>query len=227
MSEGNGINYTIDEVEVTEGDLGYYRKDIEGLTIKNTYIGPVISQVKTAETEKGLDYVVEGEKIKYTITVRNDGQIGKDVVVQDEVPEGTTLVEGSIKVNGEGTYTKEQLEGEGITVNVAGNSSVTVTFEVTVNELPEGTFEYIIRNTAVVDGKPTEEVTEEVNKPNVIPSKSSTPDNGTEVKVGDPITYTITLDNSKGTAPDTVVVKDNIPEGTTFVEGSIKINDVQ
>ena len=225
-AEGNEINYTIDEVEVEEGDLGYYRKDIEGLTIKNTYIGPIISQVKTAETENGLDYVLEGEKVKYTITVRNDGQIGKDVLVQDEVPEGTTLVDGSIKVdNADTEYTADSLTN-GITVNVAGNTSVTVTFEVTVNELPEGIFEYIIRNTAIVDGKPTEEVTEEVNKPNVIPSKSSTPDNGTEVKVGDPITYTITLDNSKGTAPDTVVVKDNIPEGTTFVEGSIKINDV-
>ena len=225
-AEGNEINYTIDEVEVEEGDLGYYRKDIEGLTIKNTYIGPVISQVKTAETENGLDYVIEGEKVTYSITVRNDGQIAKDVLVQDTIPEGTSFVENSIKVNNEGTeYTSDNL-ADGITVNVAGNTSVTVTFEVTVNELPEGIFEYIIRNTAIVDGKPTEEVTEEVNKPNVIPSKSSTPDNGTEVKVGDPITYTITLDNSKGTAPDTVVVKDNIPEGTTFVEGSIKINDV-
>ena len=53
---------------------------------------------------------MQGEKITYTITVRNDGEVAKDVNVKDTVPEGTTLVNGSIKVNGEGTYTKEQLE---------------------------------------------------------------------------------------------------------------------
>ena len=37
------------------------------------------------------------------------------------------------------------------------------------------------------------------------------------------ITYIITLDNSTGKAPATVVVKDSIPTGTTFVPGSIKV----
>ena len=39
---------------------------------------------------------------------------------------------------------------------------------------------------------------------------------------GEEITYTIRLTNS-GKAPDTVKVKDNIPTGTEFVEGSIKV----
>ena len=43
---------------------------------------------------------------------------------------------------------------------------------------------------------------------------------------GDIITYTIELDNSKGTAPSTVTVKDEIPEGTTFVEGSVKVGGI-
>ena len=31
------------------------------------------------------------------------------------------------------------------------------------------------------------------------------------------------MDNSTGTAPDTVTVKDTVPAGTTFVPGSIKV----
>ena len=64
-----------------------------------------------------------------------------------------------------------------------------------------------------------------MKKPNVQISKTSDPASGSNVKVGETITYTITLDNSTGTAPDTVTVKDTIPTGTTFVSGSIKIGD--
>ena len=117
------------------------------------------------------------------------------------------------KINGQGTYTKDQLES-GIQVNIAKTSTLTLTFSVTADELPEDTYERIIRNTAVVDGTSTN--TEEVPEytPNVEPSKSSEPVSGSEVIQGQKITYTITLDNSKGTAPGTVKVQDTIPTGT-------------
>ena len=225
-SQGNEIEYTADEEEVVSGELAYYKKEIDGLTIRNTYNGPIISTEKSTSTENGLPYVVEGERIDYTITVRNDGEIGKEVNVKDTIPEGTTLVEGSIKVNESGTYTKEQLEGEGLTVNVGGKSIGEVKFSVTVNELEEGIYEKTIRNTALVDGTSTNETTETVNKPKIIPSKTSVPENGAEVKQGDEIQYTITLDNSEGTAPEKVNVKDTVPEGTVFIPDSLKIDGV-
>ena len=52
------------------------------------------------ETEKGLSYVVEGEKITYTIIVENAGGLEKEVLVKDNIPEGTSFVEGSIKLDG-------------------------------------------------------------------------------------------------------------------------------
>ena len=219
---GNLINYTVDEEEVNKGDLDYYSKQINGTKITNTYIGPVISFTKSATTEKGLEYVVEGEKITYTITVKNDGEIGKEVEVKDKIPEGTTLVQNSIKVNGSGTYTKENLE-EGLKVNVEGKHTSIVTFEVTVDELPANSFEREIKNAAIIDETgTTDEVTTEVKKPNVEISKSASPTTE-NVVLGQEITYTITLDNSKGTAPTTVKVKDTVPTGTTFITGSIKV----
>ena len=56
-----------------------------------------------------------------------------------------------------------------------------------------------------------------VNKPNVIPSKEASPA-GTDVKAGDIITYTIRLDNTTGTAPETVVVKDEEHEAVNEAE---------
>ena len=196
--------------------------------VTHTYVEPIISAEKTSTTENSLNYVVEGEKITYTIKIKNDGDLRKDVTVTDEIPEGTSFVEGSIKVNNSTTQDTQTNLKNGITVPVEARGEGTLSFEVTVNELPENTFEKDIINIAYVDGEPTEETTDTVNKPNVEISKSSNPTSGETVENGEEITYSITLDNSKGTAPTTVNVKDSIPTGTTFVDGSIKIgNDLR
>ena len=222
---GNEIVYIAGEAEVTEGNLDYYKASIDGTNITNTYDGPVISQSKSFTTENGQSYVVEGEKITYTVTVKNDGGVAKDVVVSDTIPEGTTFVDNSVKVNDTETgYTESDLSS-GITVNVDKKSETIVSFEVTVDNLPDGTYLKELRNTAVVDGNNTNETTTVVNKSNLTFEKSSDPESGSEVKVGDEITYTITLNNS-GTLTVDAIVKDSIPEGTTFVNGSIKVNDV-
>ena len=223
-NQGQEINYTVDEVGIGEGELRYYSKNIQGNTITNTYIGPVISATKEAQTENGLNYVVEGEKITYTITVKNDGQIEKDVIVKDTIPEGTTL-DGKIKINNEDSdYTQDNLN-DGITVNVPKQGQTTISFTVTVNTLEGDSLTKQLSNTAYVDGEAVGPVNNTVNKSDLKFWKESEPQAGKDVKAGDTITYTITLDNSKGTAPTTAIVKDTVPTGTTFVVNSIKINN--
>ena len=252
---GNEINYTIDELEVNEGELAYYKKEIDNgtKTITNTFIGPIITSKKEVTTEKGLNYVVEGEKVTYKITVENAGEVAKNVVIKDEIPEGLTFVEGSIKINGNdeetsrgkqdnttidlSNKTAEDLKN-GITVNVpakavvegtqgAGgqetevtNGRVELTFEVTVDELEGEIFVKQIKNIAIVDEEPSNETTTTVNKSNVIFEKGVSPEGN--VQKGEELTYTISLRNT-GTAPKTIKVKDSIPEGTTFVDCTIKI----
>ena len=199
--------------------------DTETNKTEHTYVEPIINAKKTSTTEKGLEYVVEGEKITYTITVTNDGDLAKAVIIKDEIPEGTSFVENSIKINNEERTETQSDLSSGITVNVLARGEATLSFDVTINKLTENTFTKEIRNVAIVDEIPTDEITEEVRKPNVEISKTSNPPSGQNVIVGDKITYTITLDNSKGTAPEIVTVKDIIPTGTTFVEGSIKVGN--
>ena len=102
-----------------------------------------------------------------------------------------------------------------------------------MDELGEGEYSKVIRNTAMINKdpenpenpeEPTEETETNVNKANVKIRKESIPASGSEVSKGEEITYKIEIDNKEGTAPTEVLVKDTIPTGTTFVEGSIKVN---
>ena len=214
--------------------------------IEHKYIEPVIDVTKTVTKEDGNEikdpnYVLEGQTIVYRITVTNAGSKETDAVVTDTIPEGLSIVPGSVIIaSEETTYTSADL-ASGITVNVPAKGKneegtevagqTIVEFKVTVDELAEGILTKTLKNVAVVtenDKTHEDEVDVTVNKPDLHVTKSVNPGEGTKVKVGDEITYTILLDNSKGTAPTTAKVKDSAPKGTSF-KGvvSIKKEDVE
>ena len=160
-TDGTEIVYTVDE-ELSEEEAENYSSSIDGYTITNTYIGDsIIIQTKEMTTEYEEDYVIEGETITYSIIVKNKGENEKDVVIVDTIPEGTTFVEGSIKIDEGETYndedfserTAEDLEA-GITIVIDGNSTITLSFEVTVDDDAKGE----ITNTATVNEVETNEV---------------------------------------------------------------------
>ena len=201
------------------------------VTVEDVKEGTIINTAKVngedTETEKNpiitftkkvdKTEVKAGEKLLYTIEVTNNGEVEGTAKVADEKPEGTSLVEGSIKVsNSEETYTEADLNN-GIDVTVPAGEKVTVTFEVTVGDLEDKT---VISNKATVNGKPTDE-TETTYQEAVLSFEKTS--NKTAVAVGEEIEYTITVTNS-GTAEGTAKVTDTVPEGTSFVEGSIKVN---
>ena len=82
-----------------------------------------------------------------------------------------------------------------------------------------------LKNQATVDNEPTNEVTTNVTKANITAHKEAEPSSGSKVREGDEITYRIKVRND-GTRAGDVIVKDTIPTGTTFVEGSIKIDNI-
>ena len=178
---------------------------------------PAIIFFKNAEQST----VKAGEKILYTITLVNSSEVSGKVIVKDEAPENTTFVEGSIKINGveKAELTEENLKN-GIEVEVKENSEVTVTFEVTVNEQNSLNDGDIIKNTAYVNEKSSNETETEFNKPVINSEKVA---DKTAVVAGEKLTYTIKVTNT-GKADGTATVKDEVPTGTEFVEGSIAIN---
>ncbi len=195
--------------------------------VTKEYIEPIISQTKEMTTEKGQNYVIEGEKITYTIVVKNDGDLGKDVTIKDTIPEGTTFVDGSIKLDGQelnsenGAALTEANLSNGIIVEVPGRTTKKLSFEVIVEDIEDETK---IENVATVDGNETNKVTTDYSEPIISEHKEAETEYGKEYVVGnEKITYKIIVKNT-GTLSKFVTVKDTIPEGTTFVEGSIKID---
>ena len=147
-----------------------------------------------------------GDTLTYTISVKNNGDKVAKAIIYDNVPEGTVLLN---KDNNEDENTKK------LTWRVTVEPGETEKVEFTVRVKAEkGT----IKNSAIINGKTTNET--ETGIINITGKKEV---NATEAKVGDTLTYTITLTNN-GNADGTVTVTDEIPTGITLVADSITAN---
>jgi len=162
--------------------------------------------------------VEAGDILTYFITYTN--YTGQNVVadIVDTIPNHTTYVDGSASHGG--TYVGSHV---GWILNVAKGESVTVSFNVRVNET-----EAIVANTAVVrDGVNTYKTNEVVNhtvqhelKKDVFAAEDVyTSVDGKKVYEGDELIYNISFINTSG-APANIVITDVIPTNTTYVAGS-------
>lgn len=219
------------KVEVVEDEItlieNQAKVDGEPTNITET---PVIRTLKDAkivtkiEKEEILEdnrAVKPGEIIRYQVKVINDSD--KDVNVEkitDEIPEGTTLLPGTITDNGS--------EENGVitwkNIFVEKNTTKTVSFDVKVNKYIDrdnGEKEIVefVHNQAEVNDIPTNDVPTDVI--NIETVKYNNPTKDTVLHELDEITYTLTSTNI-GKTVGSVVVADTVPEGTTLV-GNVKL----
>ena len=196
-------------------------EDVTGSQESTIYKAIISSEKLVDKTEAR-----EGEKVTYTIRITNEGNLPKTVTVRDTLPAGITFDNDTlIQVGTTGTVYTEQNLKNGIPVEVPANGSIDVVFAGKVDKLASNEYSKTLTNQATVDNEPTNEVTTNVTKANITAHKEAEPASGNKVRLGDEITYRIRVRND-GTREGTAIVKDTIPTGTTFVEGSVKIDNV-
>ena len=208
------------------------REEIETPPVEVEVLVPELEIIKRQAKNDGsltqsLIQANAGDTITYAIEVTNTGTgPAQSIVVEDIVPEGLELVNGSISDQG-------QNRGGKITWNMASleaGKAKTFTFKVKIPSVKEYTR---WANVATVsdeddpDPKPTPPVEVETEAPHLTVEKSQKRNEGNRTKdklsvVGkDRVTYFIKVTNDGQADAKDVVVSDVVPEGLILVDGSV------
>lgn len=167
---------------------------------------------KTADPVSGSN-VSRGQQIDYTVTLSNTGDVAiSQGTVFDVLPDYVTLVNGSISDGG--VFSNGQITW---TVDVPGNSSVALTYSVTVNsDAPNG--QQLVNN-AYFGEELNASTTHTVVVPPPPPpgtagltiTKAVSPAETANVNYGDTLTYTMTVTATGTLGQSNVTVTDHVP----------------
>ena len=219
---------TIYNVAVLSGDnVPELEAEDSGVIITDGIAVPSV----TKEVNKTSTNV--GDTITYTVKASNSHLATidwKDVVLTDEISDYLAFTQGSVQVNGvTAPYSFSNGKLSVSVGNIAPAKSVTITFDVIIKDTAYNTTVY---NTAVMNGSNTPDPVEAdadgvVVGEGISEGTATKSVSATHAMVGDTLTYTIEVKNSKlaSFAWENAVINDSIPEHLTFVEGSLQINN--
>lgn len=196
----------------------------------------------TLSTLKVVDknFADVGDTLSYAIRLSNLGNTtATNLLFVDTLPSDLPLVSGSFKQDS--TLVSGTPNPPGVILpNALGpNQTTTITFQIKVTTLPSvnpipnsaaTSTSYIIDPSLVPNrvgaaNAATNSVSTQVNHADLTSSSKRVDKNA--AACGDTLTYTIVVPNSGNMTAINVLLKDTVPNGTTFVTGSVRINDVR
>ena len=186
---------------------------------------PKLKITKTADPT----VVNAGDTVNYTIVLEQtvNGAEARDVKVEDQLPEGLTLVQDSLAVpQGATAVIKAEHSYSFIIPSISGNK-ITFTYQATSDKTLDSN---ALINTVKAKGSNTpQEVqdTAEVTpvKPDATIAKAVSKQ---QVKKGDEVEYTITIkQTTNGAILRNMNMTDRIPAGLEVIEDSISVSDTE
>ncbi|WP_083681674.1 DUF11 domain-containing protein [Paenibacillus sp. FSL A5-0031] len=203
-----------------------------GMTMSNVVntpvYQPVISLVKSANSINAT----LGDTVSYRIDVSNTGNYAGNVTLTDNIPLGAIFEPNSVLVGGQPQPGADPVTGINIGA-VAPNATVSVTFSVIIDSLPNpqqlsnqalASFAFVLPSGRPLSGSSSSNtVVISVSAPNVSVVKSTT---STAVAIGDIVTYSINILNSGIAAVNNIIFTDPLPVGSALVPGSVLVDGV-
>lgn len=187
--------------------------------------------VKEFTTSKTL--VKAGEVVHNKVTVTNNSSAQLIYTfIGNPTPKGGSYVDGSVKVNGVEQTNKNMISGFFLPDMNPGDT-ITIEYDLKIDDpmtvnpvIDVSQFQYTV-NKPELNKIKYKEYTDKITI-NVISEKLSvlkSVDKAFAAK-GETLTYTITITNEGNLDINDIYFRDNIPQGTTFVENSVVVDGV-
>ncbi|WNR43322.1 DUF7507 domain-containing protein [Paenibacillus roseipurpureus] len=213
------------------GSVSFTSGAFSAVTFSNTITTPVYQPILAAVKSSSSTNATIGDLIIYKINVTNSGNIAASVTLLDTVPNGTMFQPNSVVING---VTQPGADPSvGIPFTSQPGATDMITFGVLIVSLPTpqvltnqatANFTFTPPDGRVIPGSTSSNiVTIPVSAPNVTVDKSSM---ATDAVVGDVITYEAVVTNSGIATINNVQFFDPLPAFTSFVSGTVYINNV-
>ncbi len=226
MNISNQSNVTYNAIIPDEGT-------IQGEATSNTVSTENLSSAIVKEITTSKTLVKAGEIVHNKVTVTNNSSAQLIYTfISNPTPKGGSYVAGSVKVNGVEQTNKDMISGFFLPDMNPGDT-VVIEYDLKVDEpmtvnpvVDVSQYQYTV-NKPKLDKLKYKEYTDKITL-NVISEKLSvvkSVDKTYAVK-GETLTYTITITNEGNVDINDIYFRDNIPQGTTFVENSVIVDGV-
>lgn len=213
--------------KITDGSF----EPVEVSNKSNIHRANNVNKDITIEKTTAKNWVIPKEKITITTTLTNNTDTNlTQLKITDALSKGAQFVPGSVKIGTQNYDTYNPVEGFTPPVEIGGfGAEMVITYDILVDEYTDvNNITNITKVNLTLDNKTFEiqsnELGLKIMDNDVTLFKSA---DTLAVKSGDIITYTIEISNSGTLTNTNVFFKDPIPDGTTFVENSVKIDSAE
>lgn len=229
---------------VALSDISDDGDDTDGNTLNDPTVVP-IAQFSSMEITKEADIPVrigtDLFEVDFTITVTNTGNVSQtNLIVEDDLAPFVAPA----SLSGRPVLVVSNFDGSGLAnasyngisaINLlgagvdllpenTGTINLTVTYDTSGNQHPEGTNTAVATSDLLLAGVTASVTVVPTREPDIVAIKTVTPD---DVMLGSTVTYTITFENRLDTAESNLTIIDDMPAGVIYTPNSARYNGAE